>query len=86
MVLYGLYSPLGREMLNTWARQNSVIAQGWKELESATQEGKQQLYGRHTKPQKEWQKITGGINVAKSQLLGKGHHADLEEQLQLDDV
>lgn len=86
MVLYGLHSPLAREMLKTWARQNNIIAQGWKELESAIPEDKQQLYGRRTKPQKEWQKITRGINVAQHQLLGEGHYADLEEQLQFDDI
>ena len=44
------------------------------------------LWCRHEATKVEQHNIARGINVAKDQLLGEGHYANLQEQIQCDDI
>jgi hypothetical protein len=77
-------------MLSNRVRQHRVISQGWKGLVSAVLEAGQQLqwlsWWRHEATEIEQCNIAREMNITKDQLLGEGCYADLQEQIQFDDV
>lgn len=85
IILYDLHSPFVKEMLGNQAMHHRVIPQDLKGLVSVVLEAGQQLqwlsWWRHEARKIEQHNIASRIYVTKDQLIGEGHHADLQEQI-----
>lgn len=89
VVSYGMHSPFVKWILNSWATQNRIIPQEWKDLVAATLEAGPQLqwqiWWKEEARAIEEQNRARGINISQDQLLGEGQYANLQRQLEFDD-
>ena len=85
-VIHSVHSLYFKQMLNSWATQNRIIPQDWKDLVTAILETGPLLqwktwWREETRVMEQW----NGAKISQEQFLGKGQYADLQRHLGFDD-